>query len=158
MHHHSYSLSCLFYLAMPSNWSEKKRPSTSKSAKTADASPKLPQTAWKTGEQLKYLLSYWDQFLTYQNSGMLDHFWPHVYAGWYKRWQIVPSPKSISQHGSYENAVLTLQSENNHVRITWFYVSNIELMGIYIEDSHMVSQPWLSEFQVCQVRLAAQPN
>ena len=131
-HRHSYSLGCLFHLAMPSSRSEKKRPSASKSAKTADASPKLPRTAWKTREQLEYLLSCWDRFLTYQNEGTLDRFWPHVYAGWNKAWPIVPSPESINEYGSYENAVLTLRSENNNVRITWFYASNVELMIIHI--------------------------
>ena len=103
-----------------------KLPSTSKSATTADASPKPSRTAWKTGEQLEFLLSHWDRYVTHQTDGTLDRFWPRVYDAWYKAWKITPSAEAIKQYGSSENAILTLRSENNSVRMTNFYASNLE--------------------------------
>ena len=83
--------------------------------------PKLPRTAWKTGEQLEYLLSQWPAFISHQTAGKLDRFWPHVYDTWYKNWPINPTPQALKQHGMREEAILMLRSENNQVRITEFY-------------------------------------
>lgn len=105
--------------------SEKKSPSTSKSVTTADPSSKPSRVAWKTGEQLEYLLSQWDRFVTHQTDGRLDRFWPHVYDGWSKAWPITPSAESIKQHGSRENAILALRLETNGVRMMSFYASNL---------------------------------
>ncbi|KAF9642316.1 hypothetical protein BDM02DRAFT_3193503 [Thelephora ganbajun] len=101
--------------------SEKKPPSTSTTATTADASTKPPRTAWKTGEQLEWLLSRWEDFITHQTEGMLDRFWPRVYHAWYLKWPITPTPQSVNQWGSHENAVLTLRSESNTRIRMWFH-------------------------------------
>ncbi|KAF9642118.1 hypothetical protein BDM02DRAFT_3193876 [Thelephora ganbajun] len=101
--------------------SEKKPPSTSTMATTADASTKPPWTAWKTGEQLEWLLSYWEDFITHQTEGTLDCFWPRVYHTWYLKWLITLTPQSINQWGSHENAVLTLHSESNTRICMWFH-------------------------------------
>ena len=99
-----------------------KNPSpTSASETTANALSKPSRVAWKTGEQLEYLLSRWGEFVTHQNEKGLDRFWPRVYDGWYKKWLITPSPELVKEHGSRENAILTLRSENNGVRIMSFY-------------------------------------
>ena len=98
----------------------KKSSPTSASEITTDTPSKPSRVAWKTGEQLEYLLSHWGNFVTHQNEKGLDRFWPRVYDGWYKKWPITPSPELVKEHGSRENAILTLRSENNGVRITSF--------------------------------------
>ena len=102
---------------MPPKRSDKKAPPTSASGTTSDTTPKPSRTAWKTGEQLEYMLSHWADFVTHQTQGSLDRFWPHVYDGWYTQWPIKPTPESISKAGNRECAILTLRSENNNVRI-----------------------------------------
>jgi hypothetical protein len=91
------------------------------STATTETPPKSnSRTAWKSGDQLEYLTSHWARFVTYQSEKKLDRFWPRVYDGWYGKWPIIPSPQSINQYESRENAILTLRSENNAVRITNF--------------------------------------
>ena len=98
---------------------EKGQPPTLTSGTPESApAPKLPKAAWKTGEQLEYLLSQWPTFTSHQTAGKLDRFWPHVYDTWYKKWPIDPAPQALKQHGTREEAILVLRSENNQVRIT----------------------------------------
>lgn len=109
------------HLSMAPKRSEKKPPPTPTSATTADAPSKSSRVAWKQGDQLEYMLSHWESFVTNQNEKKLDRFWPRVYDGWYKKWPITPSLESIGKYGSRENAILALRSENNNVSITSFY-------------------------------------
>lgn len=106
---------------MPPKLSTKRSPAPTPT-EVADPSPKPSRMAWKTEEQLEHMVTYWGSFLTHQNAGTLERFWPRVYDGWYQRWPITPSSESIKEHGSRENAILALRSENNNVCITSFYI------------------------------------
>ena len=82
--------------------------------------PKPSNPAWKTGEQLEFLLSNWEGFKHAQNAKKLDHFWQRVFEAWYKRWPITPPPSSHS-HEPIENQRLMAQRENNTVRQILYY-------------------------------------
>jgi hypothetical protein len=115
-----------------------KKPPPSTSTTTTDTPPKS-RIAWKTGDQLEYMLSHWESFVTHQNKKTLDRFWSRVYDGWYKKWPITPTLESIGKYGSPENAILTLRSENNAVRIMSFYASYPDHSYLLLEGSFVVS-------------------
>ena len=96
---------------------EKKSPSSGATEDTTLVT-KPPKTAWKTGAQLGYLLTHWSGFISHQNAGTLDRFWPRVYDGWYATWPITATPLSITKWDTPEAATLMLRSENNQVRAT----------------------------------------
>ena len=136
-------------LTMAPGRTGKKSLATSTAAPATDTSAKpQPRTAWKTGEQLEYLLSQWPGFVSHQNSESLDRFWPRVYDTWYSKWPIMPTPEFVGKHGSLEGATLVFRSENNKVR-----TMNSRPPAPLIrtpENSHMVSQPGPPRFQIYQ--------
>ena len=79
------------------------------------SSPKPPNSSWKTGEQLEFLLSYWPAFKRAQGSKAFDRFWQKLFEEWYTRWPIVPTLASRQEHGSPEVARLMLQKEKSTV-------------------------------------------
>lgn len=93
---------------------------TSETAGAAPA-PKPSKAAWKTGEQLEYMLSLWSDFIAYQNSKRLARFWPRVYDGWYKRWKFTPPPGSTETLGALGTAESAFKKKNNKVRIIISY-------------------------------------
>jgi hypothetical protein len=95
-------------------------PDTTETA-TATTTAVSKRIAWKTGEQLEYLLSQWSTFLAHQNEGKLERFWPHVYQYWNKKWAITPTAESLEQHGSDSAAILALRGERSTVRIANSY-------------------------------------
>lgn len=130
-------------------------PPTSITETSAGVLSKPSRAAWKTGEQLEYLLTHWTGYVTHQNKKTLASFWSRVYDGWYRKWPITPSIESMAKHGSREGAILALRSENNSVRITIFYIS-YSWSRLLSEDPYVVSQPRPPGFQVWQVRFATQ--
>lgn len=73
-------------------------------------------SGWKTGEQLEYLLSCWENFKRAQTNKKLDRFWGQTYEEWYKRWP-VPSPASwVQDYGSVEAGRFMYRKEKDGVR------------------------------------------
>ena len=139
---------------------QKKPPATLTSGALKDAPvPKSSRIAWKTGEQLEYLLDQWPGFITHQTSGTLDRFWPRVYDMWYKKWPVAsPTPMAVDHAGSLAAAILTARTENNQVRITDFYLCTTNHLWPSSEDSYMVSQQGSSERQGLQIQFATEPE
>jgi len=81
---------------------------------------KPSRTAWKTGEQYEYMLTFWPEYLTYQDEKALERFWPQVFDGWYRRWPTIPSIQAIGKHGSPEAAVKDIRRKLTKVRIMNF--------------------------------------
>ena len=77
-----------------------------------------PPAAWKTGEQLEFMLSKWSLYLTHQNEGTLDRFWPPVFDHWQRTWVVEPPAKAVKKHGGRENAILVIRSETQVVSVT----------------------------------------
>ena len=78
--------------------------------------PKPPPIAWKTGEQLEFLLAHEDAFKRAQEEKTLDRFWQRVFEEWYHQWELPSSPSLILEYGSIEEGRLMLQKEKNTVR------------------------------------------
>ena len=76
---------------------------------------KIPPSRWKTGEQLEYLLSEWENFKRAQNSKTLGQFWPRVFDHWQRTWAIKPTAKDCVTHGNIQNARLMLLKEKKTV-------------------------------------------
>ena len=74
--------------------------------------------AWKTGEQLEYMLSVWSVYLTHQDEGTLSKFWPRVFDHWQKTWKIVPSASDVKEYGGPQEAILVIRAKTNKVRIS----------------------------------------
>jgi hypothetical protein len=68
----------------------------------------------KSKEQVDYLVTHYQDFLTHQTAVTLDRFWLRVYEGWYKRWPITPTP------GATKGSAGDARTENNQVRIITF--------------------------------------
>ena len=89
----------------------------SPTSSTADP-PKLPPAAWKTGVQLEFMLSKFSLYLTHQNEGKLDRFWPPIFDYWQKTWPIDPPATAVKKHGGRENAIVVIRRETQVVRVT----------------------------------------
>ena len=141
---------------MPQRRSEKPPSDASTSETTAEIPPDKPsKAAWKTGEQLEYMLSQWSLFIDHQNAGTLSRFWPRIYDHWYKTWPIIPTAQSIEMWGSSKEAKVKLLTENNKVRITNSYPRTLIIHSHpLLEDPYVVSQPSSSKFQSRQIRSA----
>lgn len=136
--------------------SGKKSTSTS-TPSTAEGTPvKSPsRAAWKTREQLEYLLSQWSGFISHQNAGSLDRFWPRIYDHWYRMWPINPTPQAIQEHGGRSEAILLLRNKNSTVCIRDPDL-HTPPHSCFPEKLHMVSQPRPPKFQGHQGRPMAQ--
>ena len=75
-----------------------------------------PPTAWKTGEQLEFLLSREGAFKRAQEAETLERFWQKTFEDWYHQWEIPASPSLIVRYGSISEGRLALQREKNIVR------------------------------------------
>ena len=118
-----------------------KEPSpTPASAVTTHTLPKPSRNSWKTKEQGAFLLGKSTEFVDYQNEGTLERFWPPIYDTWYKRWPILPTPQDVKAYGSSLNAILTLRSKNNTVRIMNSYSRTRDHSSPLLENSYVVSQ------------------
>lgn len=126
MHTHPTLRTPLLLLFLSSLTMAPKRPQqmTQSSDPATATTPKPPRAAWKTGEQLEFLLSHWSGFVHHQNEKSLDRFWPKVYYAWYLKWPITPSSESIMQHGNPANATLVLRTDNNTVSVSSSYSHN----------------------------------
>ncbi|KAF9777388.1 hypothetical protein BJ322DRAFT_1025784 [Thelephora terrestris] len=82
--------------------------------------PPKSTSGWKTGDQLEFLLSHWEDFKQAQDTKKLDPFWQRVFAGWYERWPIPPSPPSSHAHESPENIRLMAQKAEKTKIKNWF--------------------------------------
>ncbi|KAF9777754.1 hypothetical protein BJ322DRAFT_1114803 [Thelephora terrestris] len=69
----------------------------------------------KSKEQVDYLVTHYQDFLTHQTAVTLDRFWPRVYEGWYKRWPITPAP------GATKGSAGDARTENNQKLRSWFH-------------------------------------
>ena len=143
--HPSYPLtpsSLVALLTMPPKRSQKQPPPTPAPGTMEDApASKLPsRTTWKTGEQLEYMQTRWSSFLTHQNKGTLDRFWPSLLDTWAKRWPITdPSPELVKECGSTSAAILTLRSETNKVRLVGSSPCTTNIHPYFLsEDPHLV--------------------
>ena len=87
-------------LEMPSS---KRSQPTSTQPETAET-PKVSRQAWKTGEQLEWMLSKFDGFLRHQTDKCLEDFWTPIFHSWHAKWPITPTAESIEEHGSVDNA------------------------------------------------------
>ena len=83
-----------------------------------------PRKAWKTGEQLEFLLSKWEAFKRAQYEKKLDRFWQRIFDLWYTRWPLplsstLPQPEAarlmargkknaVCDHRSFSNFVLVI--------------------------------------------------
>ena len=75
---------------------------------------------WKTGEQLEFLLSRWEDFKHAQATKALDRFRRQTYDEWYNRWPISSSPSLAQEYGSIEAGRLMLQKDKNAVSYNVF--------------------------------------
>lgn len=87
-------------LEMPSS---KRSQPTSAQPETAET-PKASRQAWKTGEQLEWMLTKFDDFLRHQTDKCLDDFWIPLFHSWHDQWPITPTAEAIEEHGSKANA------------------------------------------------------
>lgn len=96
-----------------------------------------PPGAWKTGEQLEFLLANEQAFKRAQEAKTLDRFWRKVFEEWYHQWEIPSSPSLILEYGSVAEGRVMLQKETNGVRfnhcscprhpnLTSFYMQRIK--------------------------------
>ncbi|KAF9790754.1 hypothetical protein BJ322DRAFT_1104403 [Thelephora terrestris] len=69
----------------------------------------------KFKEQVEYLVTHYQDFLTHQTAVTLDRFWLRVYEGWYKRWPITPAP------GATKGLAGDARTENNQKLCSWFH-------------------------------------
>lgn len=72
--------------------------------------------AWKTGEQLEFLLSREEAFKRAQDGRALEPFWQKVFEDWYHQWEIPSSPSLALTYGSITEGRIMLQKEKNAVR------------------------------------------
>ena len=74
------------------------------------------KAAWKTGEQLEFLISNWVTFVRHQGAKKLDHFWPRLFEDWHKRWPPHSTPALNKKYETEEAARLMVQKAKNAVR------------------------------------------
>lgn len=102
--------------------------------------PKLPPAAWKTGVQLEFMVNKYPLYLSHQNEGKLDRFWPPIFDYWQKTWPIDPPAKAIKKYGGREAAILVIRSETQVVRVTTDTILHPILTHHPSENSDVVSQ------------------